>query len=516
MLKKLTVRTKKLGIARLRCPGNMLRKSSALIAFLTLAGLPGRAQSIHSFQGGSDGANPGGGLVAGPNGVFYGTTQGGGSSPGCTDPAGCGTVYQLIPPSTPGGPWSESVIYALPNYGDPIAMPTVGLNGELYVTAFIGGDLGVGDVTELKPPSTPGSLWTGTEIYRFNYPSGNPQNPLSSVVVGPGGTLYGTVPYAGTASNCGTYLGTNYGCGGVYTLTPPTTPGGLWTESLIYAFEGSPADGGFPNTALVPGMKGVFYGTTNAGGSGSLCVEDNVPGPNIFTFGSPSSCGTVFELDPPSSPGGDWTETVLYSFQGGADGGYPNGVTYHDGKLYGTTVFGGDPKNCGGVGCGGVFELSPPQDPGDPWTEKVIYSFSSGSDGLFPVAGVTFGFDGAIYGTTRDGGGSSACPSNPGCGIVFRLQPPSFPGLPWQESVLHRFALTDGGQPTDALAVGADGALYGTTLYGGVSATCQSCGTVFRIDPKLWRQPWSLANPAKAGLDPAATALTAEATGRAK
>jgi len=459
---------------------------SALMFALTINALHGGAQTLHSFAGGADGAYPFGGLALGANGVLYGTTTSGGTASGCT---GCGTIYQLTPPSTPGGSWSESVIYAYPTFSYPVSAPTVGPAGELYVASYFGGPEYVGDVSEFTPPATPGGMWNRTELYSFLSPGGDPQNPSASVVIGANGVLYGTVGYAGDSTSCGLIYGANPGCGAVYSLTPPTAPGGEWTEETIYTFQGG-SDGALPLTALAAGPKGVLYGSTNSGGLGTRCIENTVNRP-YFDLVAPN-CGTIFELDPPETAGGEWTETVLYSFLGEADGGFPNAPTYRNGKLYGTVTFGGDPRNCGGAGCGGVFELSPPAEPGAEWTEHVLYSFTSGSDGLFPGAGVTFGVDGTIYGTTFDGGDSNACPAYPGCGIVYQLKPPPFPGFGWRESVLHRFSGTDGSTPMGGVTIGADGALYGATEYGGTSTACAGCGTVFRVNPKLWPLEWGL------------------------
>jgi uncharacterized repeat protein (TIGR03803 family) len=99
---------------------------------------------------------------------------------------------------------------------------------------------------------------------------------------------------------------------------------------------------------------------------------------------------TVYELGPPVAPNADWTERVLYSFTGGEDESLPNGTLVFDalGNLYGTTEGGGS-QNCDN-GCGTVFELSPPTRPGAAWTESVLYRFTGGSDGGAPDDPVIF------------------------------------------------------------------------------------------------------------------------------
>src|SRR5450755_4557255 len=125
--------------------------------------------------------------------------------------------------------------------------------------------------------------------------------PYSALVVGGGEVLYGT-----------TWSGGTFGKGTVFSLAPPTSPGGAWTETILHSF-GGPGDGINPQSAIaLIGGSGVLYGTTAYGGTGS-CQPGN---------GS-VGCGTVFRLTPPATPEDAWTETVLHNFAGGSDGAYP-------------------------------------------------------------------------------------------------------------------------------------------------------------------------------------------------
>jgi len=168
-------------------------------------------------------------------------------------------------------------------------------------------------------------------------------------------------------------------------------------------------------------------------------------------------------------------EKVLYSFTGGTDGGGPNGSLVFDGvgNVYGTTHFGGI-DTCGGQvggGCGVVFELSPTKSSG--WSESALYAFADGADGGFPNAGVILDKNGNVDGTASTGG-SSQCAI--GCGVVYELTKVSN----WKESVLHTFTGNDGEFPNAVLLAGSTGALYSTTWYGGNTGN----GTVFALAPK--------------------------------
>ena len=125
-------------------------------------------------------------------------------------------------------------------------------------------------------------------------------------------------------------------------------------------------------------------------------------------------------------------ETVLYTFTGGSDGANPNAGVIFDssGALYGTTVYGG------AFNTGTVYKLIPQ---GQRWTRTVLHSFAesppagtAGTDGVNPFAGVIFDSSGALYGTTVFGG-------NSGNGTVYKLTPPTDGGTLWNETVLYNF-----------------------------------------------------------------------------
>ena len=255
-----------------------------------------------------------------------------------------------------------------------------------------------------------------TTIYHFTGGSDG-GNPSGRLVIGAGGVLYG-VTSDGGANNLGT----------VFSLTPPASPGGSWTETVLYSFTGV-ADGGHPNTNLVVGSGGVLYGTTGTGG---------------IYYG-----GTVFAVTPPALAGGTWTLTVLHSF--GRFTLAPGGLAIGSGgTLFGGTIEGGT------SGYGMVYALLPPISPGGAWTEGLLYGFTDSIG-----SALTFVIDsaGILYGTAAGGG-------TYGQGMIYSLAPPASPGAMWTETVLHSFAgaSADGMSPWSPVVIGSGGVLYGSTV----------------------------------------------------
>jgi uncharacterized repeat protein (TIGR03803 family) len=401
--------------------------------------------TLHAFTGNdSDGANPYAGVIAGPGGVLYGTTLGGGTG-GCSD---CGTAFSLTPPASPGGVWAESV-YGLHYAYRPFAGLTMGPGGALYGTGYHGGSCGSGAVFKLKPPASSGGAWEEESLYAGFCNPDTGAYPKAGLVIGSGGTLYGTSVEGG---------GTTAFLGAAYALTPPASPGGAWSLADIHPFGLTSGDGSSPTTPVAIGSGGVFYGTLGNGGT--------------------AGDGMVYSLTPPASPGVAWTETILYSFDAsGGDGTNPQAgvVIGAGGVLYGTTYSGGTGSTCS-EGCGTVYSLAPPSSPGGAWTETILHSFAGGVDGANPTAGLAIGSDGALFGTTYSGGSSNE-------GTLFALSPPGTPGGTWTEDILYNFTGgSDGGNPQGGLVIGAGEVLYGTTYSGGSGLACSGgCGTVFSL-----------------------------------
>lgn len=308
---------------------------------------------IYTFKGGSsDGANPSGSLLIARGGIIFGTTSGGG--------LGYGVVFELIPSSTG---YTEKLLHAFPRGEDPVnAGVIMDRNGNLYGETAGGGAFGDGTIYELKRTTTG---YKYALLYSFasgtdgDYPSGG-------LIFDSAGNLYGTTASGGPEF-----------AGDVFELKPAGN--GTWTESVLYTFT-SYSDGVNPESALAMDSSGNLFGTTVYGGDTSC--------------GGGYGCGEVFEL---TNSGGVWTKTTVHAFTDTPDGHAPMaGVTLDAaGNMFGTT------SNGGNSGTGALYEISPTSGG---WTESVVYSFSDGADGGFPATPVTFDAKGNLFGTAQFGG----------------------------------------------------------------------------------------------------------------
>jgi len=316
-----------------------------------------------------------------------------------------GGGYPPVPPIIPSNSATEraqpligyNLLYSFKGGNDagyPYAGLTI-LNGTLYGTTYGGGG-GYEWGTVFKV----GLSGVEHVLYRFQagHDGAHPYAGLTPL----NGALYGT-----------TYQGGTSGSGTIFKITP------AGVERVIYSFKGG-NDGQYPYGKLVA-VNGALYATTYQGGVSS-------------------GWGTIFKV----SVSG--IEKVIYRFNAGNDGAHPwAGLTLLDGTLYGTTYQGGT------NGAGTVFKVS------TAGAEHVLYSFKGGKDGEYPYARL-LALDGALYGTTYQGGVSY------GWGTVFKV---STSGI---ERVLYRFqAGKDGAHPYYAGLVERNGALYGTTYQGGTS-----------------------------------------------
>ncbi len=368
---------------------------------------------------------------------------------------------------------TETVLYAFAGGSDgayPAGILASDSGGNLYGTTSAGGAYGAGTIFELSPGS--GGVWTEGVIYTFTggVDGGYPNGGLTIDNVG---NLYGTTVRAGAS-----------GLGTVFELSPAS--GGGWLFSTIHAFSGP--DGATSYTPVTFAAAGNLYGTTREGGKHGY--------------------GVVFEMK--RNAAGVWSESVLYSFTGGKDEGFPmSGVVLDaSGNIYGTNVgvvedapgvafqlsrqpSGGwkikpfvnvglypdstpiidDAGNVygttyeGGYGYGNIYELQP--ESGGRWKQEQLWSFSGGTDGSYPYSSLVRNSQGNLYGVTPSGGAT-------GNGVVYELM---YESPYWNELELYSFkGGTDGSLPETLLA-GPVGTFYGTTQFGGENGF----GTVFAI-----------------------------------
>ena len=258
-------------------------------------------------------------------------------------------------------------------------------------------------------------------------------------------------------------------------------------ETALYSFTGG-ADGSNSTAGVIQDAKGNLYGTTQVGGatnngtvfklsktgketvlysfcSVSQCTDGGNPHKGVIQDangtlfgttllgGDPCDCGVVYKLSIAGK------EVVLHTFTGGADGANPNSGVIQDahGNLYGTTYYGG------AYNSGTLFKLS------KSGKETVLYSFTGGADGSSPSGGLIRDAKGNVFGTTEAGGAY-------GYGTVFKVSRRN------KETVLYSFTgkAGDGATPTAGVIQDAQGNLYGTTYSG-----AYGYGTVFKLTPSI-------------------------------
>jgi uncharacterized repeat protein (TIGR03803 family) len=356
---------------------------------------------IHNFTGGDDGGVPPYTLVLDKKGDLVGTANQGGADQ-------AGVIFSMADKKSG---WSLKPLY---NFNGDDGQPGWGVTldkGSMYTIASYAGVMGgaCGSALQINKSQ---KQWQSVVMHTFEEKDDG--CPTGNLVLDKAGNAYGVTQDGGPN-----------GWGEIYELSPS---GGTWKETTLHAFGGE-GDGGTPYSGLIFDKSGNLYGAATRGGEG----------------GCDDGCGTVFELSPSQT---GWTYNVLYSFQGGDDGGAPvAGLTLDkSGNLYGAT------ESYGANGGGTVFELSPSNGT---WTFNVLASMS-GSTG--PVVAVTLDKAGTIYGTNyRDGADDY--------GSVFEL---SQSGGSWTYTDLHDFTGgDDGGYPGGGVTIDAKGNLYGTTVLGG-------------------------------------------------
>jgi uncharacterized repeat protein (TIGR03803 family) len=384
----------------------MVKTSTGFLLLLSLATSPAISgeEVLYSFP---DQSYPVGNLTETGAGSFVSTTYG---------LSGYGTVFRL---KRKASDWRFETIHEFDGTdgSNPLAGLIYNKSARMFygVTAN-GGTNNGGTVFSLTPSGRE------TVLYSFSYANG--VVPSAALLQdNQSGTLYGT-----------TVSGGDFDCGTIFSLSGGA---GKWAFSTLYNFQNSPADGCGPITPLVEGpTPGVFVGSTYEGGS--------------------NNAGTLFTL---TNTAGTWSEAVIHSFKGDADGIDPYDVVRsRDGTIYGVVKYGGPTRN------GALFKLA---FKAGVWTYKIIHGMEHT---MSPVALYLDDDTGTLYG--------AAAAVGIGNGDVFKLERS---GSKWTETILHHFTGgADGSQPeARPILDRTTGILYGTTSFGGEF----DGGTVYMISP---------------------------------
>lgn len=471
-------------------------------------GPSGQFTVLYSFTGADNGGDPAAGLLRDAAGNLYGTNQDGGGPQDCYQYIPfCGVAFELSKDNQftvlydfatqggGGGPNSQLIMdpdgnlygttdFAPPGFGEVYKIDPAGHQsvpyffggspdgrcpgysgvvldslGNLYGTTFSGGLSNWGVVYKMDP--------AGNETVLHDFTGGTDgAGPFTGVTLDSAGNVYGTTNTGGSAN-----------LGVVYKLDP------TGHETILHSFTGGLVDGASPGAGVVLDAAGNIYGTTTHGGNANLGVvyqlyssgfvhvlhnftggiDGGLPFAGVTLDANGNLYGTTF-TGGTAGQGAVYKldaaghESLLYSFTGGSDGGHPCAGVILDpaGNLYGTTTQGGAKNR------GVVFKLDPTGH------LTVLHSILAGTaDSLYGVAGVVRDAAGNLYGTVKYGGGNRT-------GVVYELNSAG------DETVLYEFTgATDGGLPGGGVVLDAAGNIYGTTAGGGPKGG----GLVFKLTP---------------------------------
>jgi uncharacterized repeat protein (TIGR03803 family) len=231
----------------------------------------GNVKTLYSFSGGTDGAYPVGEVIQATDGNFYGTTELGGDLSCELSTAGCGTIFKINSAGT------IDTLYSFTggaDGADPEEALVQASDGSLYGTTLIGGDSSC-TVSNTTGCGTIFNITLGGSFNALHQFSGGTEGgvPFTALIQASDGDFYGSAT-AGGDSSCSVYASgetysTYVGCGIVFKMDS------AGNVSALYSFTGAPTDGSNPFSAVVEGNDGYLYGTTRWGGTDTTCSYTN-------------------------------------------------------------------------------------------------------------------------------------------------------------------------------------------------------------------------------------------------
>jgi uncharacterized repeat protein (TIGR03803 family) len=386
-------------------------------------------ETLYRFTGKADGSGAYGGFASDSAGILYGVTSEGGNFDNIHCGDGCGTIFSVDPASGKFVSLHKFTEAEGISLNSPLA---AGGGKTFYGAAGYGGpgvSAGGGSIFKFDAGTR-----TVTVLYTLKGTNGALTLPGTSVALADGG-LYGSAVLGGPGN-----------FGGIYRLDLTTK-----AFKIVYFYHNarSKSVGYGMNIGMVVGKDGMLYGATFGGGPNNTgvlfridpktqyltplhAIDDGnggtlsgmlTVGPDGTLYGTTAQgstdkhscdltgCGAVFKFDPKTLK-----FTVLHSFTGATDGGFPEGSTAINATssiLYGTTAFGGTHKH------GALYRINLANN-----KLTDLYAFTGGfGGGMDEDSQPSLALRGGrLYGNTDSGGAPTACNSQ-GCGTIFRLTP---------------------------------------------------------------------------------------------
>lgn len=445
--------------------------ATSITALLLISGSAQAAASIqvvHFFD--STSANPGRGLVPGPQDALYGAVR--------------GAIFQV---RFENKKWTVKTIYT-PSFTSNAA--SIVANGSEVFVAYY-----TGPIIQLTPPASGMTQWTVTQIYTFENKGAKNGSDVSGLTLADANTLFGNTMVGGGSKACGDGTNGPLGCGTVFKLEKQ---GGKWVETVLHRYQ-SGTDGTDPVTDPAVDANGDVFVTTNEGGapktaessrdcaSGSQAtgtIDQEVAKGDTYAYQElyAQRCVKAAMAYLASTP-------VLVSNSNAQPGKSKSEAAT---ALIATSEDGGKPGECkeeGVNGCGAVALFTQPKDGKTPWKEDILHAFNGAAqhDGAIPIGHMLLADNKTIYGVTDLGGESNKNCRNRntnaknGCGTIYKLTLGTN-GWAWGGTVFQFQGGKHGSIPLGFLTI-YKGMIVGLTQEGGKGCEPYGCGTMYVFKP---------------------------------